>query len=268
MLDPAILGLVWSLCVGAALGSFAGVCIARWPAEGSILRPASRCDHCRRALRWFDNLPLLAYPLCGGRCRRCRARIGARTWLLELMGAALGSALWLRFGASFDLLVWLLLFCGLLVVIFLDLDHFWVPDLVTYPGAVWALLCAMLPGRLGLPAALAGLLPALLLWLTGWAFERLTGKEAMGLGDVKLLAMLGLALGAPQTLLLLLLAALQGSVLGFLLLQRPAGQALAQGDPAADRGAKSAANAAAVAPSECATSAWTGQPSSARRATA
>jgi leader peptidase (prepilin peptidase)/N-methyltransferase len=134
--------------------------------------------------------------------------------LLEVMTAGLFAALYTRFGMGFGLLVWLPLSAALLAVTFLDIDHWWVPDSITYPGMLYALATQLLPGQRGLAFAVAGLAPAALLLAIGWSFTRLTGKEGMGLGDIKLLAMLGLALGLADSLTVLMLAALQGAALG------------------------------------------------------
>jgi leader peptidase (prepilin peptidase)/N-methyltransferase len=226
--------LTWVALLGAALGSFAGVCVARLPREQSVVHPRSACDSCARPIAWFDNLPVVSYLLLRGRCRHCGASIGLRAWLLELLMAGVCAALFVRFGLSYSLLVWLPLSWALLVITYLDIDHFWVPDVLTYPGMVWALCTAMLPGRPGLAAALWGLLPAALLLATSWIFERITRKEALGLGDIKLLAMLGLALGPGQALALLLLASVQGAVLGTLVLLRGGHRAVQEGEGVAE----------------------------------
>jgi prepilin signal peptidase PulO-like enzyme (type II secretory pathway) len=134
--------------------------------------------------------------------------------------AALTGSLYLRLGWSFELLFWLPLAAGLLVVVFLDIDLFWVPDVITYPAMAWALAGSLLPGRLGIINALLGLGPAALLVLVAWTFKLATRREGMGLGDVKLLAALGLALGLRDGLSLMLWAAAQGTVVGVLSLLR------------------------------------------------
>ncbi len=214
MAELASFYLVLTALLGAAMGSFAGVCIERWPLDASVRGPRSRCAGCQRQLAWYDNVPLLSYLLLRGRCRHCQAAIPVRLWLLEMLGAALFVAVAGRLGASIELWVWWPMTWLLLVVAYLDIDHFWVPDLLTYPGMVAATAAAFLPGRLGLAAALWGLLPALLLAATAWLFARLSGKDALGLGDVKLLALIGLCIGLPQACQVLMLAAFQGALCG------------------------------------------------------
>lgn len=210
--------VTYVILVGAALGSFVNVVVTRLPLGISIVRPRSRCPRCERTIRWYDNLPIVSYLLLRGCCRVCKAHIPVRYLLIEVLMAALAGALWIRFGWSLDLAVWIPLTAALLAIVFLDIDHWWVPDAITFPAMGYAAAASLLPGGLTPTAALVGLAPAVLLWLVAWGFERLTGREGMGLGDVKLLAVVGLALGAVDALSVLLLAAVQGLVIGALVL--------------------------------------------------
>ena len=147
--------------------------------------------------------------------------------------AALALALWLRLGPSWELALWAVLAPALLAVVFLDIDHYWVPDVITYPAMLLALSASFLPGGLGPLDALLGLVPAVSLWIFALAFERITGREGMGLGDIKLLAVIGLALGAFPALLVLLWGSVQGSIAGAIVLvaggHRPAGSSASAG---------------------------------------
>jgi leader peptidase (prepilin peptidase)/N-methyltransferase len=221
-LDPALLPealvLTYVGVVGAIVGSFLNVVVARLPAGESLVRPRSRCPRCHAAIAWYDNIPVVSWLALRARCRACHAPIAVRYPLVELLGAALFLAVYARLGPSWLLILWLPLCAALLAVVFLDLDHFWVPDVITLPAMAWAFGCAFVPGGIGLVSALLGLVPALSLWAFAWLFERVTGREGMGLGDVKLLAVLGLALGPLGAVLALFLASLQGSLAGVLVL--------------------------------------------------
>lgn len=212
------LAQAWTVLVGACLGSFVNVVVARLPQALSVVRPRSRCPRCMAGIAWYDNVPLLSYLLLRGRCRACRASIAARYPLVEGLMAALAGALFVRYGFSAGLLVWLPLTAALLAVAFIDIDYWWVPDVITLPAMGWALATAWLPGRPGLLAAALGVLPAALLWLTGWLISRIGRREALGLGDVKLLAALGMALGPRDALAALALASLQGAAIGALVI--------------------------------------------------
>lgn len=207
-----VFGLLW--------GSFVNVVIARLPAELSVVRPRSRCPVCGAPIRWYHNVPVLSYLLLAGRCADCRAPISVRYPLVELICGVLCWTLFARYGLAWEL-VTLLPFCLALVALtFIDLDHFYLPDVITLPGLGLALALSPLPGGPSwqsslLGAALGGgLLAAVLL-----GFRALTGREGMGWGDVKLLAMIGAALGAWALPAVLLLGSLQGILIGGLWLR-------------------------------------------------
>lgn len=200
--------------LGALVGSFLNVVIGRLPEDLSVVAPRSRCPHCLTPVRAWDNIPILSWLLLRGRCRGCGVAISARYPLVEFLTAVVFAALWLRLGPTAELLKWAVLGAMLLAIVFLDIDHWWIPDCIVFPGMVFAMLMALLPGGLGWQAALIGLFPAVLIFAVGWGFRRLTGREGLGLGDVKLLAMLGLALGLMPTLTVLVLASVQGALGG------------------------------------------------------
>jgi leader peptidase (prepilin peptidase)/N-methyltransferase len=207
--------LLW---IGACLGSFANVLIARLPEDLSVVHPRSRCPKCQRLIRWYENLPILSYMLLRGRCAGCNISIPVRYLVVEILMAALAGGLWLKIGLSWQTPIWLLINTGLLAIIFLDIDHWWVPDKITYPCMAIAIVSAFLPGGMGPMQALWGLLPALLVYIVAKVFEKLMRKEGLGFGDIKLLILLGLLLGAENGLALLFLAAVQGTLIGGLVI--------------------------------------------------
>jgi leader peptidase (prepilin peptidase)/N-methyltransferase len=200
--------------LGACLGSFVNVLIVRLPEARSVVRPASACPRCGNPLAWHDNIPIFSYLLLRGRCRHCQGGIAPRYLVIEVLMAALGAAFFVRFGMSWDLVIWLPLAAALLAITYLDIDHWWVPDVITWPAMAFVAAASFLPGGLTPAQALLGLLPAGGLLAVAWAFERITKRQGLGLGDVKLLALLGLALGPMGGLTVLLLAAVQGSLVG------------------------------------------------------
>ncbi len=211
---PRELVLAYVFVIGACVGSFLNVVIARLPAGLSIVRPRSRCPRCGAAIAWYDNVPLASYLFLRARCRHCRASIVPRYFMVELLMAALAVALFVELGLSWQLLIWLPLAAAFLALAFLDIDHFWLPDVITLPAMVWAAAAAFLPGGTTPTQAALGLLPAAGLWAFAWAFLRLTGREGMGFGDIKLLAVLGLAFGPMGALACLFLGSVQGSLIG------------------------------------------------------
>lgn len=212
---------------GAVWGSFANVVLHRWPRGLSLARPGSHCPACGHPIRWYDNIPLLSWLLLGARCRDCGAGIAIRYPLVEATSALLAAAVWHKLASHALLiegrfhpsllgpfLVEFQVLWGLMVVALVDLETLLVPDVIVLPLTVLALLGQWLfpdgePLR-NLAAAAAGYLVVWLLFVHGW--RRLTGREGMGLGDGKILALLGAQYGPWSLPLVLVLAALQGLV--------------------------------------------------------
>jgi len=212
-----LLGLAF--VVGACVGSFLNVCIYRLPEDESLVRPGSRCSRCGTPIAWRDNIPLLSWLLLAARCRACRAPISARYPLVEAATGGLAVLALARFGPSAEAAVAFLFTAALLLVTFIDLDHRFIPDEVSLPGIVVGLGAAFLPGRIGPLDALAGtILGGGVLWAVAWTYERLTGVEGMGFGDVKLLAMIGAFLGWQAIPVVLVVASLTGSLAGLAVL--------------------------------------------------
>lgn len=213
--------------VGACVGSFLNVVIWRLPRGESLAYPGSHCPRCNRAIRWFDNLPILSWLLLRARCRRCRAPIAARYPAVEALTAGLFVAAALRFGDRPILAGEIsLLLAGLVAVTFIDLDHRIIPDSITKPGMLVGLLLALFPPFLlhppgwihGLAPGLNSLLHASAGCLTGllviyavrWLGTQVFKKEAMGQGDAKLLGLIGCFLGPAGAFYSLTLACLGG----------------------------------------------------------
>jgi len=203
---------------GALIGSFLNVCIYRLPVRESLVWPGSRCPHCKTAIVWYDNVPMLSYLWLRGLCRQCQATIAWRYPLVEALNAAgYGFIAW-RFGGTVDAYVYGLLFSTLIVVTFIDLDHMIVPDRITLPGMALGLAV----GTLLLPQwwdSIGGLLlGGGILYGMAWISPYLFGKEGMGGGDIKLLAMIGAFLGWQQVLLTLIVGGIVGAGVGVVLI--------------------------------------------------
>jgi leader peptidase (prepilin peptidase)/N-methyltransferase len=212
-MTPLLLVLLAGL--GLIVGSFLNVCIARLPAGESVVFPGSRCPSCRAAIAWYDNIPVLSYVLLGGRCRRCRASIGVQYPLVELATAVAFVLQGLLLAPDLPLLTVRLVFTAGLIVLFgTDLEVQRLPNVLTLPGVVLGLVASVwLPP--GLVSSVVGAaLGAGLLLAIRWAWKRATGVEGMGLGDVKMLAMIGAFLGWRQVWAVLFLASLTGALAG------------------------------------------------------
>jgi leader peptidase (prepilin peptidase)/N-methyltransferase len=211
------LALVWLGAFGLVVGSFLNVCISRLPARESIVFPGSRCPQCRTAIRWYDNIPVVSYLALSGRCRACAKPIPIRYPLVEIGTAVVFVAQGMAFTDPW-LLAQRLLFSALLVALFgTDLETQRLPNVLTLPGLMVGLVASMfLPP--GLQASVLGAaLGAAIPWSIRWVWFQAKGVEAMGLGDVKMLAMIGAFLGWRQVWLVLLLASLAGAVVGLVL---------------------------------------------------
>ena len=210
-MEPA--DVVVLAAAGLAAGSFLNVCIHRLPRGRSVVRPGSRCPACGRALRWFENVPVLAYLVLRGRCRTCRARIPVVYPLVELVTPALFLLHGWQLGWQPLLPVRLAFTCALVTLFVVDLRHRILPNEITVPGVALGVAAGVFvePGwRAALLGAAAGG-GALLAFAA--AYRRVRGEEGLGMGDVKMLAMIGAFLGWEPALLTLLLASLLGSVI-------------------------------------------------------
>jgi len=222
----ALLALYVAL-VGLIVGSYLNVVIFRLPRGLSTVLPRSRCTGCGTLIRPYDNIPVLSWLFLGGRCRTCRARISWRYPLIELITAALFVLSFLRFGLTVEAPVAALFCAGMVVLAAIDVEHYILPDRITYPGiALGVLLQPFLSwarigeGTLGaLLGALAGaLLGAGILLAIWWGWYLLRHEEGMGLGDVKMLALIGAFLGWRGVLVALFFSALSGAVIGLALM--------------------------------------------------
>lgn len=203
------------LAMGLIVGSFLNVCIGRLPAGESVVSPGSRCPSCRVAIRWYDNIPILSYVILGGRCRACRASISVRYPLTEAITAVAFLLQAAATGDDFGLLAARLLFTAMLIALFgTDLETQRLPNVITLPGIAigFALSLGLPPGPVD--SAIGASLGASVLLVIRWAWRKATGVDGMGLGDVKMLAMIGAFLGWRQVIVVLFLSSLTGAVFG------------------------------------------------------
>ena len=204
-----------SFTFGAVVGSFLNVCICRMPKGESVVSPPSHCPRCDYRIRWYDNIPLFSYLLLRGKCRGCGTHISMQYPLVELLNGLLTLALFLKFGPTLSFLA-LFLFCSALVVItFIDLEHQIIPDEISLSGIVIGFVFSFfLPWQTWLNSLLGILLGGGSLLLVAYAYQWLTGKEGMGGGDIKLLAMMGAFLGWKSIPFIIFSSSLVGSVVG------------------------------------------------------
>ena len=221
------LGQAVAFLFGAIVGSFLNVVVARVPAGESIVHPRSRCPACRTPIAWYDNVPVLSWMLLRGRCRACRAGISFRYPLVELLGGSAALIAVLRHGLSLAALAEFGFAAMLLALSFIDLDTWLLPHVMTVPLLVAGVGLSAL-GLTAAPSFLASLAGAAAGWLSFAAVsvigEKVLKKEALGFGDVWLLGGIGGWVGVGGLLPVVLLASVQGTVIGLGLIVAGRGQ--------------------------------------------
>jgi leader peptidase (prepilin peptidase) / N-methyltransferase len=217
--------------IGCCVGSFLNVCIYRLPNDLSIVRPKSACPSCGTPIRWYNNIPLISYLLLRGRCSDCKAVISIRYPIVELLSGSFALALWIRYGFDVQTLIYFIFVAALLVVTFIDIDHRIIPDVISLPGipiGFAASFALTQPDWLGSLLGIAvggGSLLAI-----AWGYQLFTGKDGMGGGDIKLLAMIGAFLGWQGVLFTIMASSLTGTVVGIIAMLR-AGKGLKMAVP-------------------------------------
>ncbi len=208
----------WSILVflfGAAVGSFLNVCIYRIPEGRSIVRPRSSCPKCGKSIRVYDNIPILSWLILRGRCRDCGEPISPRYLVVEVLTGLVAIALFLHFGLSLQFLAAFVFCAALLVITFIDLDHQIIPDIITLPGIPICFLISVLVLKLNWLDALLGMvIGGGSLYLIASGYRLFTHRDGMGMGDVKLLAMLGAFLGWKSLIFILFVSSFLGSLVG------------------------------------------------------
>jgi leader peptidase (prepilin peptidase)/N-methyltransferase len=226
--------------LGAIIGSFLNVVIHRIPRRESIAFPNSRCPHCKNPVKPYDNIPIISWLVLKGKCRSCKNPISPRYIIVESVTASLFLVAFLKLGLSPFLLPALVLICATIALIFIDAEHMILPTVITYPMIIVALISRILfalffadnffsdlkyfPAEqishypVWFSSLLSGIFGSLVgggfLWITGQLWEKLRKIEAMGMGDVKMMAGVGAFLGWRLTLLTIFIGAFTGALAG------------------------------------------------------
>jgi leader peptidase (prepilin peptidase)/N-methyltransferase len=227
MLNYSIEILIFVL--GLCIGSFLNVCIYRVPESKSIVHPRSMCPNCHTLIPSYDNIPVLSYLWLKGRCRQCKVKIPFRYPMIELLGGLTALGTYLKFGLTWEALIYYTFIAVLLVVTFIDLDHRIIPDIITLPGIPLCFAASFALPEITYKAALIGILAGGgSLFLVAWTYSLITKKEGMGGGDIKLLAMMGGIIGWKGVLFTIFVGSLAGTLAGLaVMLQSRKGMKLA-----------------------------------------
>lgn len=243
---PEFVGYIIIFIFGAAVGSFLNVVIYRVPNEKSIVFPNSACPVCKNPIKPYDNIPILSWLILGGKCRACKNSISPRYPGVEILTALLFVLTARQIGFNTFLPVALIFVPTMIALIFIDAENMILPNVITYPLFVFALLIRLVyplyfsasyfPDLKIYPlnqmentpvwlisivgAILGGLIGGGSLWLVGEIWKRLRGVDAMGLGDVKMMFAVGALLGWRLTLLSIFLGAFSGAIIGVFLISR------------------------------------------------
>ncbi|MGM0682206.1 MAG: prepilin peptidase [Thermodesulfobacteriota bacterium] len=207
--------------LGAAVGSFLNVVILRLPEPGeSIVYPPSHCPKCKKLLRWYDNIPILSYFFLKGKCRNCLRPISWQYPAVELLAAVLALMLWVFYPWHIFIIRYIFV-CLLLVVIWIDIRHQIIPDLITIPGILFGLCLAFLdPVLYWLDSALGIIIGGGIFYLVALSYYLLTKRQGMGGGDIKFVAMIGAFLGWQSLPFVIFASSLMGSLVGLVAMVR------------------------------------------------
>lgn len=220
--------LLPAFLLGLILGSFYTACVHRWLAGETLWNPPrSRCPQCGSGIRWRDNIPVVSFILLQGKCRDCKSPIGLRYPAIELTSGFLSLLLAAAFGPSVEYIVYMVFFGILIVAAYIDFDSYLLPDILTLPGAVLALLCA--PLFLGVPlldAFLGAVIGAGFFWLLQIFYKHVKKTEGLGFGDVKLMLLLGALTGWKALPLIIFSGSCTALLAGVFYMLRPGGDGM------------------------------------------
>ncbi|WP_319525186.1 prepilin peptidase [uncultured Desulfosarcina sp.] len=220
-MTPIIPITILAFVFGACIGSFLNVCIFRIPAGASIVRPPSSCPRCKTEIAFYDNIPILSWLLLMGKCRTCGEAIAVRYPLVELLTGLFAAAGIVFFGPTWHALAAFAFIAVLIVVSFIDLDHRIIPDAISLPGIPIFFIAAIAATDLTWQSSAIGILAGGgSLFAVAWGYQAITGREGMGGGDIKLLAMIGAFIGWQGILFTLFAASAIGTLIGILAMVR------------------------------------------------
>ena len=218
------MNLTFSFIFGTFVGSFLNVCIFRLPAHQSVVTPSSHCLSCKHPIAFYDNIPLISFIILRGKCRKCKAAISYQYPLVELLSGFLSLIFVIKCGfLSLDYFVYFLFSAALLVITVIDIQHQIIPDIISLPGiAVGLVISFFVPHLTFLDSLIGAVAGGGILLLVAGGYYLFTKREGMGLGDVKLLAMMGAFLGWKSILFIIMVASFSGTLVGItvMLLQK------------------------------------------------
>jgi leader peptidase (prepilin peptidase) / N-methyltransferase len=216
-----VLEAAYVTLLGLMLGSFMNVCIYRLPRGLSPVRPRSGCPNCGHMLAWYENVPVVSYLVLRGRCRKCRVPISPMYPIIEAITGAVFLAGYLWYGPSALLIVRLAFAWAMIALFVIDYQHQILPNVITIPGIVVGILANVLAGPGWIASIIGAAVGAGVLYAIAEIYYRVRHEEGLGMGDVKMLGMIGAFLGWKLVLLTLVISSFLGSIIGvFVLVSR------------------------------------------------
>ena len=191
---------IFVIIMGGLWGSFANVCIYRLPLNRGVALGRSYCIKCKKQINWYDNIPIISYLLIEGKCRKCKKKISFQYPLVELLNILTFVIIYFFYGITFTTILLITLSLAFLIIFFIDLKHFIIPNNLTYPMMILGFVKSFDPNLNSLfpnyvNSLIGGFFGYGIIWLIIFFYKVLRNKEGMGLGDAKLLAVIGFWFG-------------------------------------------------------------------------
>ena len=192
--------LIFLIIIGGLWGSFANVCIVRLPEDKGVVSGRSNCPKCKKQINWHDNIPIISYFILNGKCRKCKKPISFQYVVVELLSIVSFVTIYLIYGFSFTSLLLIILSLGFIIIFFIDLKHFIIPDVITFPLMALGFIKSFIPNLDPLfpyyvLSLIGGIFGYGIIWGIIFFYKQVKKKEGMGLGDAKLLAVIGFWFG-------------------------------------------------------------------------
>ena len=192
--------LIFLIIIGGLWGSFANVCIVRLPEDKGVVSGRSNCPKCKKQINWYDNIPIISYFILNGKCRKCKKPISFQYVVVELLSIVSFVTIYLIYGFSFTTLLLIILSLAFIIIFFIDLKHFIIPDVITFPLMALGFIKSFIPNLDPLfpyyvLSLIGGVFGYGIIWGIIFFYKQVKKKEGMGLGDAKLLAVIGFWFG-------------------------------------------------------------------------
>ena len=192
--------IIFFIVIGGLWGSFANVCIYRLPINKNVALGRSFCTNCKKKIAWFDNVPVLSYLILRSKCRNCKKKISFQYFLVELLGILNFTVIYLLFGITLTTILLIILSLAFLIIFFIDLRHYIIPNSITYPMMILGFIKSFDPNLNSIfpnyiNSLIGGIFGYLMIWSIIYFYKQIKKKDGMGLGDAKLFAVIGFWFG-------------------------------------------------------------------------